>query len=73
MALSPRLNAYLALERATVELDDKGDVAGADEIRDRMDPIWMLLSDQDRRALDARQGDASAFAGTVQRVSLGRR
>ena len=57
-ALAPEscLKAYLALERAMVELDDAGDPAG-DELRDRMDPIWLKLSEEDRAALDHRVGD----------------
>ena len=57
-ALAPGscLKAYLALERAMVELDDAGDPVG-DELRDRMDPIWLKLSVEDRAALDHRVGD----------------
>lgn len=66
MAPSVRLKAYLALERAMVDLDDAGDPVG-DELRDRMDPIWLGLSDEDRAALDRRTGDASHFAGTIPR------
>ncbi len=57
-ALAPglRLRAYLALERAMVDLDEAGDPAG-DELRDRMDPIWLKLSEEDRAALDLRVGD----------------
>jgi hypothetical protein len=62
---SPRINAYLALERAMVDLDDAGDFAVADELRDRMDPVWWLLSEPERAALDARQGSATFFAGRV--------
>ena len=64
MATGPRLRAYLALERAMVDLDDAGDPVG-DELRDRMDPIWLKLSDEDRDALDGRTGDPSRFAGTL--------
>ncbi len=66
MAAGLRLRAYLALERAMVDLDDVGDPVG-DELRDRMDPIWHMLSDEERCALDARNGDPSRFAGTVAR------
>jgi hypothetical protein len=48
-----------------VDLDDAGDVAVADALRDRMDPIWLLLSAAERAALDARQGSASVFADSV--------
>ncbi len=64
MVAGPRLRAYLALERAMVDLDNAGDPVG-DELRDRMDPIWLKLSEDDRVALDARNGDPSHFAGTV--------
>lgn len=62
--MGPRLRAYLALERAMVDLDDAGDPVG-DDLRDRMDPIWLKLSDEERAALDARVGDPSVFAGAV--------
>ena len=62
MAPGPRLRAYLALERAMVDLDDVGDPVG-DELRDRMDAIWLKLSGEDRAALDCRVGDPSLFAG----------
>ena len=64
MAPGPRLKAYLALERAMVDLDDVGDAVG-DELRDRMDTIWLKLSAEDRAALDCRIGDPSLFAGLV--------
>ena len=64
MATGPRLRAYLALERAMIDLDDAGDPVG-DDLRDRMDPICLKLSDEDRRALDDRNGDPSLFAGTL--------
>ena len=64
MAAGPRMRAYLALERAMVDLDDAGDPVG-DELRDRMDPIWLMLSEADRDVLDARIGDPSRFAGTL--------
>jgi hypothetical protein len=64
LAVGPRLRAYLALERALVDLDDAGDPVG-DELRGRMDPIWLKLSEEDRDALDGRIGDPSLFAGTL--------
>jgi hypothetical protein len=64
MAPGPRLRAYLALERAMVDLDDVGDPVG-DELRDRMDAIWLKLSPEDHAALDSRNGDASLFAGLI--------
>ena len=72
MAAGPRLRAYLALERAMVDLDDAGDPVG-DDLRDRMDPIWLKLSVDDRAALDARNGDASQFAGTCNTIDTVRR
>ena len=66
LAPGPRLRAYLALERAMVDLDDAGDPIG-DELRDRMDPIWLKLSEQDQAALDSRTGHPSLFAGTIRR------
>lgn len=70
MAPGPRLRAYLALERAMVDLDDAGDPVG-DDLRDRMDAIWLKLSTEDRAALDCRSGNPSLFAGLVgpERVS----
>lgn len=64
MAAGPRLRAYLALERAMVDLDDVDDPV-ADELRDRMDPIWLKLSQEERAALDARTDNPSIFAGNV--------
>ena len=64
MDVGPRLKAYLALERTMVDLDDADDPAG-DELRDRMDQIWGLLSDEERAALDRRDGDPSVFAGSA--------
>jgi hypothetical protein len=64
MAPGPRLRAYLALERAMVDLDDVCDPVG-DDLRDRMDAIWLKLSADDRDALDCRMGDPSLFAGLL--------
>ena len=47
-----------------VDLDDAGDPVG-DELRDRMDPIWLKLSEEERAELDRRMGDPSLFAGAV--------
>ena len=71
MATGPRLRAYLALERAMIDLDDAGDPVG-DELRDRMDPIWLKLSDEERDELDGRIGDPSLFAGTLPLREPGR-
>ena len=69
MAPSVRLRAYLALERAMVNLDAAGDPLG-DELRDRMDPIWLMLSDTDRAELDHRTGDVAEFSGKLPRRDL---
>jgi hypothetical protein len=47
-----------------VDLDDAGDPVG-DDLRDRMDAIWLKLSAEDRAALDCRSGNSSLFAGLV--------
>jgi hypothetical protein len=57
------LSAYFALERAMVDLDDAGEIATAEALRDYMDSIWSLLSMAERELLDARHGRASVFAG----------
>jgi hypothetical protein len=51
--MTPRLRKYLELERLMLILDEEGD-AGADALRDAMDPIWYALSDEERRILDER-------------------
>jgi citrate lyase beta subunit len=53
VALSPRLFAYLTLERAMLELDEQNDPL-ADRLRDAMDPLWIALSDAEHTELDAR-------------------
>jgi hypothetical protein len=67
MAVGPRLHAYLAFERAMVDLDAAGDPL-ADALRDRMDDVWWALSDDDRELLDRRSGAAEQFAGIVPAV-----
>lgn len=52
-----------------VDLDDAGDPV-ADELRDRMDPIWLKLTPVERAALDNRDGDPSRFAGHIERRDL---
>jgi hypothetical protein len=69
LAPGPRLRAYLALERAMVDLDDAGDPVG-DDLRDRMDGIWLKLSAEDRAALDCRVGNPSLFAGLTGPVNV---
>ena len=44
---SPRLQAYLALERSMLDLDDLDDSL-ADKLRDAMDPVWYALTDEER-------------------------
>lgn len=52
--MSPRLFAYLDLERAMLALDDRGDEVLADRVRDAMDPLWYGLTDDEHAWLDAR-------------------
>jgi hypothetical protein len=54
MAEMNRLEAYLSLERAMLQLDAAGD-AFADSLREVMDPLWYELSDEDRDFLNARR------------------
>lgn len=51
--MSVRLDAYTALERVMLELDEADD-ALADRLRDMMDPIWYALTDEEHALLDAR-------------------
>lgn len=51
--MSPRLRAYLSLEREMLELEAIDDDA-ADLLRDAMDPMWYSLTDEDHAWLDAR-------------------
>jgi hypothetical protein len=53
MADLNRLEAYLALEREMLRLDDRNDDL-ADSLRDAMDPLWYQLSDEDRSFLNGR-------------------
>ena len=48
-----RLQAYLRLERALLELEDLDDPF-ADRLRDAMDPLWYALTDEEHAMLDAR-------------------
>ncbi|MBX3270467.1 MAG: hypothetical protein KF729_09415 [Sandaracinaceae bacterium] len=57
MALSGRLRAYLALERAMMDLDDHDDPL-ADDLRDAMDKLWVGLEETEHAWLDARFTDA---------------
>lgn len=52
--MSPRLLAYLDLERAMLALDGQGDEALADRVRDAMDPLWYALTDDEHQWLDDR-------------------
>src|SRR5438093_1466110 len=63
-AMSVRLRAYLALERAMLDLDEASDPL-ADVIRDRMDDVWYALSEEDRSRLDRRTGSPDQFGGRV--------
>jgi hypothetical protein len=71
MALNARWRAYLALERAMLELDLAADPL-ADHIRDLMDPLWYALSDEEHRLLDARSvpHPADESLPTLRRVVL---
>ena len=51
--MTPRLRKYLELERLMLLLDEDGD-PGADALRDAMDPIWYMLTADERRLLDER-------------------
>ena len=51
---SPRLRAYRLAEEAMAMLDDAGDGAFADALRDGLDPLWGSLTTEEREALDAR-------------------
>ena len=53
MAEMNRLEAYLSLERAMLQLDAAGD-GFADGLREAMDPLWYELSDDDREFLNRR-------------------
>ncbi len=51
--MNVRLNAYLALERVMLLLDESGDEV-ADAIRDQMDVLWYALTVEDHAFLDTR-------------------
>ena len=51
---SPRMQAYLALEREAAVLVAAADPL-ADAIRDAMDALWHGLTDEEHAALDQRQ------------------
>lgn len=65
VAVSPRLEAYLALELVMRALDDSGDAVG-DALRDDLDPLWYALTDDERAYLNAR----SIAVGPVCAVRL---
>lgn len=52
--MTPRLNAYLTLEREMRRLDEVDDPA-AEAIRDALDPIWFLLDEDERDYLNRRR------------------
>lgn len=57
--MSVRLDAYLALEREMLVLDDAADPI-ADRLRDLMDPLWYGLTNEEHALLDARRITALA-------------
>ncbi len=65
MAVSVRLDAYLALEQIMLDLDAAGEEL-AETIRDMMDPVWYALSDEEHAFLDGR------VIGGVYRLKLAR-
>ena len=50
------LAAYLALEAEMITADARGDSAASDALRDRMDPLWYALTDDEQAALNDREG-----------------
>lgn len=52
--LTPSLSQYLRFERAMTALDKEGSQAG-DEVRDAMDEVWLLLSEDERAWINSRQ------------------
>ena len=58
MAEMNRIEAYLSLERAMLQLDAAGD-GFSDALREAMDPLWYELGDEDREFLNRRQIPAS--------------
>lgn len=58
--MKTRLEAYILLERAMMDLDREGDPL-ADRIRDLMDPLWYELTDEEHAWLDQR--DFREFVG----------
>ena len=46
--MTPRLYAYLQLEQGMIRMDDSGDGATADRMRDLMEPLWYALSESER-------------------------
>ncbi len=51
----PEVRAYLGLERAMAALEVSEHETLADQVRDLMDPIWSLLTSEERDSLNARQ------------------
>ncbi len=72
--MTPRLLAYLTLERAMLELDEQDD-ALADRLRDAMDPLWYALTEAEHAELDSRDFRATpvdrATPGTRAEVGEG--
>lgn len=48
------LARYLDLERRMIALDDAGDEAAAEAVRDEMDDVWNALTPEERDELDRR-------------------
>lgn len=51
--MTPRLSAYLGLEREMLALDAAGDPL-VEVLRDSMDSVWYRLSEEERELLDER-------------------
>jgi hypothetical protein len=69
MAIGLCLRAYLAIERAMIDLEDDGNQL-AEHLRDSMDAVWECLSDVERRSLNARFGEPQYFAGATGMLQL---
>jgi CRISPR/Cas system endoribonuclease Cas6 (RAMP superfamily) len=54
ISMTTLMDQYLELERRMIAVDNSGDEAVADALRDRLDLIWYQLSDQDHEVLNRR-------------------
>lgn len=52
--MSRPMEEYLELERAMSAADDAGNEVLADALRERLDTIWLSLTDAEHETLDAR-------------------